>query len=91
MLELESVQVARQNCNAVEQRKRVSRTSEMQTRRISDKQLSKNKLYNARTLWRCHEFNDIKATKPTLTLHSSLSAQTQHTDYERARNKLRMY
>ena len=43
MNDIESVQVVRQNCNAAEQRKRVSRTSEILTRRTRDKQLSKNK------------------------------------------------
>ena len=32
----------------------------------------------------------IKTRIPTLTRHSSLSSQIQHTDYERGRSKLRM-
>ena len=52
MHELESVQVARQNYNDVSQRKRMSRTSKIQTPRTRDKQRKKKQKKNPMTTTR---------------------------------------
>ena len=80
MHELENGQVARRNYNDAKQRKRVSRTSNIQTHGTRDKQHKNKQRKNPMTItW----IQRQKATIPTLTRHSLLSSQTQHTDYRR--------